>query len=250
MPSALRSDAPCRWGRRQDAPQRHPRPPGLRRAAPSAPIPWAEFFLERIGPPVTAKETEGGPGSYCVDYVDEATGRGQGICSDAALPTFPESVTSVARGDRVSFVVPDAILKTDSIVTVRPLGCIDQETAQIGFEPDTGELQWDVDLDPGAYQLDVFARFEASDGRTGCQRRSRPHGRWPEGKRRPGRPRSQALDAGLPVRRLRRPKQAERLRVEHVRAGFYARLATTGTQNRYLVQDVLPPQETLIGREV
>jgi hypothetical protein len=28
-------------------------------------------------------------------------------------------------------------------------------------------VQWDVDLDPGAYQLDVFARFEASDGRAG-----------------------------------------------------------------------------------
>jgi hypothetical protein len=105
-------------------------------------------------------------GSYCVDYVDEATGHGQGICSDAA-PPFPESVTSVARGDRVTFVVLDAMVELDSIVTVRPLGCIDQETARIRFEPGTGELQWDVDLDPGAYQLDVFARFEARDGRTG-----------------------------------------------------------------------------------
>lgn len=50
---------------------------------------------------------------------------------------------------------------------LRPLGCIDEETARIRFEPGSGELQWDVDLDPGGYQLDVFARFEASDGRTG-----------------------------------------------------------------------------------
>jgi hypothetical protein len=83
-------------------------------------------------------------GSYCVDYVDEATGCGQAICSDAA-PVFPKGVTAVARGDRVTLVVPGAVLKADSIVTVRPLGCSDQEIAQIGFEPGAGELEWDVD---------------------------------------------------------------------------------------------------------
>lgn len=106
-------------------------------------------------------------GSYCVDYVDEVTGQGQGICSDAAGPTYPRSVTSVVRGDRLTFVVPGAILKPDSVVTIRPLGCTDQVTAEITLEPGTGEHRWDVDLDHGAYQLDVFALFEANDGRTG-----------------------------------------------------------------------------------
>ena len=106
-------------------------------------------------------------GSYCVEYVDEATGHGEAVCSDSFAPPFPESVTAVARGDRVTFVIPGAALKPDSVVTVRPLGCSDQELARLRFEPGAGELQWDVDLEPGAYQLDVFARFEANDGRSG-----------------------------------------------------------------------------------
>jgi hypothetical protein len=57
--------------------------------------------------------------------------------------------------------------KAGSVVTIRPLGCTDQVTTEITLEPGTGEHPWDVDLDHGAYQLDVFALFEAKDGRTG-----------------------------------------------------------------------------------
>lgn len=106
-------------------------------------------------------------GSYCVDYVDEATGQGQGACADTAGPTYPKAVTAVLGGDRVTFVVPDAIFKSDSVVTIRPLGCTDRVAAEIRLRPGTGEHEWAVDLDHGAYQLDVFARFEAQDGRQG-----------------------------------------------------------------------------------
>ena len=105
-------------------------------------------------------------GSYCVDYVDKASGEGHGICSDSAQ-TYPQAVTSVARGDRVTFVLPDAVLRADSSVAIRPLGCADRVTAEITLEPGTGEHRWRVDLEHGAYQLDVFARFKAVDGRTG-----------------------------------------------------------------------------------
>jgi hypothetical protein len=105
-------------------------------------------------------------GSYCLDYVDEATGQGRGACADSTAP-HPRRVTSVAPGDRVSIVVEGATVKQDSTVTIRPLGCSDQKVDQLAFEPWTGELEWTVDLDHGAYQLDVFALFEAEDGRKG-----------------------------------------------------------------------------------
>ena len=112
-------------------------------------------------------------GSYCVDYVDEETGQGSGMCADSAMPTYPDAVTSVAPGDRVTFVISKAVFKRDSVVTVRPLGCTDEVTqgrwglGKIRLEPGTGEHEWAVDLEHGAYQLDVFARFQADDGRSG-----------------------------------------------------------------------------------
>ena len=105
-------------------------------------------------------------GSYCLDYVDEATGQSHGVCADSS-PPHPTSVTSVAPGDRVTLVVDAATVKKDSTVTIRPLGCSDENVDEIAFEPGTGELEWTVDLDQGAYQLDVFALFEAADGRKG-----------------------------------------------------------------------------------
>jgi hypothetical protein len=72
----------------------------------------------------------------------------------------------VGAGDDVVLVVPNATVKKESTVTVRPLGCIDRESKQLAFPP-TGDLHWDVDLEPGAYQLDVFVIFATDDGRHG-----------------------------------------------------------------------------------
>jgi len=113
------------------------------------------------------EEQVGARGSYCVDYVDEASGQGQGMCADAALPTYPEAVTAVGPGDRVTFVIRESVARRDSVVTIRPLGCSEQTLGELRFKPGHGELRWDVDLKPGAYQLDVFARFKALDGRSG-----------------------------------------------------------------------------------
>ena len=105
-------------------------------------------------------------GSSCVQYVDPDTGEGTGVCADSAVP-HPRSVTSVAPGDRVTLIVDGASVKKDSTVTIRPLGCGDQNIDELAFEPGPGELAWTVDLDHGAYQLDVFAVFETDDGRSG-----------------------------------------------------------------------------------
>lgn len=106
-------------------------------------------------------------GSYCVDYVNEATGQGSGVCADAAMPTYPDAVTSVAGGDRVTFVLADAAFRPDSVVMIRPLGCTERVLDTLALDPGTGEHTWQVNLEHGAYQLDVFARFKADDGRTG-----------------------------------------------------------------------------------
>jgi hypothetical protein len=101
------------------------------------------------------------PGSYCV------TGQGSGVCMDSAAPLYPNAVTSVMRGDRVTFVLPEAMFKAESAVTIRPLGCWDRAVRDFALTPGAGEHEWKVDLPSGAYQLDVFALFEAEDGRSG-----------------------------------------------------------------------------------
>jgi hypothetical protein len=106
-------------------------------------------------------------GSYCVDYVDEASGQGSGTCADMAGPIYPKAVTSVAPGDRVTFVLAEAAFGAESTVTIRPLGCTDRKAGTIVLEPGSGEHAWIVGLEHGAYQLDVFARFTATDGRSG-----------------------------------------------------------------------------------
>jgi hypothetical protein len=105
-------------------------------------------------------------GSMCVSYADPATGQGVAGCGDVGGPQYPEEVSAVGAGDDVVLVVPNAKVKNESTVTIRPLGCTDRETKQLAFPPD-GELHWDVDLEPGAYQLDVFVIFATDDGRHG-----------------------------------------------------------------------------------
>jgi hypothetical protein len=141
-------------------------------SADTTPAPPAPAADGEVKPPAVVlssrgEDQEGVRGSYCVQKVDEASGQGQGVCADAAFPTYPESVTAVAAGDRVTLAIREAVARPDSIVTIRPLGCSDQTVDKLRFEPGQGELAWTVDLEPGAYQLDVFARFKALDGRTG-----------------------------------------------------------------------------------
>jgi len=99
-------------------------------------------------------------GSYCM------TGEGQGVCADAAGPLVPKAVTVVVPGDSVKVEVSGTTLRSGSGITIRPLGCFDQEVKALDL-PANGELEWPVDLDPGAYQLDVFVVFKTDDGLTG-----------------------------------------------------------------------------------
>jgi hypothetical protein len=117
-------------------------------------------------------------GSYCVDYVDPGSGQGQGACSDSA-PVHPKAVTAVARGEEVTFVFGGAKVVRPSgchsdddeegcigSVRVAPLGCEDSqlESVPLALGPRT---RWTVDLEPGAYELDVFGYFESDAGASG-----------------------------------------------------------------------------------
>jgi hypothetical protein len=48
----------------------------------------------------------------------------------------------------------------------RPLGCDDRTIETVALAPGP-QTPWTVDLEPGAYELDVFGYFESDAGATG-----------------------------------------------------------------------------------
>jgi hypothetical protein len=110
----------------------------------------------RMPPPIELASEAGlqraAPGSYCVD--DPQAGVGQ--CVDYEAPAGPEQLSVVRPGEAltIAFVGASAV---DGSASVRRLGC-DEELASVPLEPET---RWEVDLEPGAYELEVFGTFEA-----------------------------------------------------------------------------------------
>ena len=92
------------------------------------------------------------PGSYCVD--DPQAGVGQ--CVDYEAPAGPGQLSVVRPGETVTiaFVGSSAV---DGTASVRRLGC-DEELVSVPLEPET---RWEVGLEPGAYELQIFTTFEA-----------------------------------------------------------------------------------------
>jgi hypothetical protein len=147
-------------------------------SGPSLPFDEAE----KTKAPLILLESEAGiqsavPGSSCVDYVDEASGQGVGVCGDSG-PVSPELLSTVRPGQEIRILVEDAdVIRPEGCqsedeqecigsAVVRPLGCEEQTMAEIPLllGPET---TWSVDLAPGDYELDVFAYFDAPDGRSG-----------------------------------------------------------------------------------
>ena len=105
------------------------------------------------------------PGSYCL------TGRGRGECADYPA-VHPREVSVVAAGDSVSLVIDGGTFvrsqgcfsddEQDCIgsMIVRPLGCDGPADDSVPLALGR-ETRWTVDLEPGAYQLDVFGYFES-----------------------------------------------------------------------------------------
>ena len=109
-------------------------------------------------------------GSYSVSYET-------GVLNADGPAARPKEVTAVVAGDEVRFVFAGAEIVSaggchggdpqDCIgsVGVKPLGCDNRsvETIPLELGPET---TWTVDLEPGAYELAVFASYE-SEGANG-----------------------------------------------------------------------------------
>jgi hypothetical protein len=116
-------------------------------------------------------------GSFCVDYVDPASGAGSGVCGDSP-PVHPNAITIAVAGENMTFVLrgadvvrPPGCYSDDEqecigTVSVKPLGCEDREVARVPLALGR-ETRWAIDLERGAYELDVFAYFDEADGRSG-----------------------------------------------------------------------------------
>jgi hypothetical protein len=136
----------------------------------------------KLKPPEILLRSRGGEqkaveGSFCVDYVDKASGQGSGVCGDSG-PINPAEVTVEQPKEELTFVFEDArIVRAEGchanseqacigFVHVRPLGCEDREVKRVplALGPET---RWTIDLETGAYELDVFGYFESSDGVAG-----------------------------------------------------------------------------------
>ena len=62
--------------------------------------------------------------------------------------------------------VPEGSTGVSSNVIVYPLGC-GPDRAVADFELESASMSWAVDLEPGAYELTVFAYFDDGEGTTG-----------------------------------------------------------------------------------
>ena len=111
-------------------------------------------------------------GSYCVQRT-ESSGSGTGVCADSVVQ-HPKRLVVVRFGDAVTISMPDGKLVEDPegcvpdcppTVKVTPLGCPGPEVET--FQLETDGATWSVFLPPGAYELQVYGRFEAPDGSSG-----------------------------------------------------------------------------------
>jgi hypothetical protein len=92
------------------------------------------------------------PGSYCVD--DPQAGVGE--CVDYEAPAGPEQLSLVRPGETVTIALVGSSA-VDGTASVRRLGC-EEELVSVPLGPET---RWKVDLEPGAYELQIFTTFQA-----------------------------------------------------------------------------------------
>ena len=93
------------------------------------------------------------------------SGSGSGLCIDT-MDQQPEDLSVVRSGEEVVVLLRGASV-TQGSVSVTPLpDCKGKTVAEVELEPGP-ETRWRVDLPAGQYEVQVFARFEAADGRSG-----------------------------------------------------------------------------------
>ena len=111
-------------------------------------------------------------GSFCVDDPD----KGVGTCADGPAPAAKE-LTVVHPGDRVAFRIEGARAIRARGCHARDLSCIGEAQVARPGCPETPlarvflerghETAWQIALEPGDYELQVFVYFGGYDGRSG-----------------------------------------------------------------------------------
>ena len=167
-------------------------PPGSSGSDPTGAVATTQREAGPIQAPAVVPKSENGaqeavPGSLCIFSLDPESGEGEGSFGDTG-PIHPNAVTGVAAGDDVAFTFVGVKVvhaggcqggdEQDCIgsVSVKPLGSA-REVERVPLAPGS-ETRWTVDLEPGAYELDVFAHFESDAGATGdVSGDTRTHGR-------------------------------------------------------------------------
>jgi hypothetical protein len=105
-------------------------------------------------------------GSSCVQYTDPNTGEGGGACADSG-PIHPANLTVAQPGEHLDILLAGAYSTGDGIVTITRLGCTGTKIEELDLATGMSGTHADVDLEPGAYELDLFTRFASDDGRQG-----------------------------------------------------------------------------------
>jgi len=99
-------------------------------------------------------------GAFCLEDPSE----GVGTCSDSPA-VEPVELTVARPGDRLILRLEQARV-VEGRILVHPLGCGERTTAAVPLRRAAG-TPFAVDLAPGAYELDVFASFQAHGGQAG-----------------------------------------------------------------------------------
>jgi hypothetical protein len=127
----------------------------------SLPVDEAE---EQKPPPIVLESAAGRQeavlGTYCVSYLDEAAGIASGVCADAPwIP--PERLNTVRPGEEIRILLEgaDVVRPQEGSAVFHPLGCEKKSVAEIPLVPGPA-IRWRVELEPGAYALDIFVMFE------------------------------------------------------------------------------------------
>jgi len=130
------------------------------------------FDESKTKPPIVILVSRAGkqiatPGSSCVQYTDPDTGEGTGVCADAAGPVHPDELTVVQPAEHLDILLAGAYSSGDGVVTITRLGCTGKKVEELDLAVGMSGTHTDVDLEPGAYEFDVFTRFGSNDGRQG-----------------------------------------------------------------------------------
>ncbi|MGH3031913.1 MAG: hypothetical protein ACRDNE_14355 [Gaiellaceae bacterium] len=119
---------------------------------------------DRTKPPPIVLESAAGT-QVAVAESSCVSGPGTAVCIDTD-DQQPEDLSVVRPGEEIVLRLRGASV-TDGRAAVGPLpDCENTTVAEIELEPGA-ETRWHVDLPPGQYELEVFARFEAAGGWSG-----------------------------------------------------------------------------------